>query len=198
MPDDEESTRLPAVFVDRDGTLIDEVGCLDHPSKVSVLPGSAEAVARLNAAGRPVIAVTNQAWVARGQLTTDGVEAVNATVVEQFAALGARIDAVYFCPHHPTEGEHPWRQACRCRKPAPGMLHEAASTFGLDLSRSVVVGDLPTDIALAAAVGARGVLVRTGFGQRYWTEHRDRFTVDPHLVADDLAAAVEWILEGGS
>ena len=194
MPDDANAPGLPAVFVDRDGTLIEEVGCLDHPAKVSVLPGSAEAVARCNDAGRPVIAVTNQAWVARGMLTTDVVEAVNAEVVGRFEALGARIDAVYFCPHHPTDGAEPWRQVCACRKPAPGMLTAAAATHGLDLPSSVVVGDLPSDIALAAAVGARGILVRTGFGQRYWTEHQDRFTVQPHLVAADLAAAVDWIL----
>src|SRR4051812_17541257 len=114
MPDDQDLPGLPAVFVDRDGTLIEEVGCLDHPSKVSVLPGSADAVARLNAAGRPVIAVTNQAWVARGQLTTEIVDAVNAEVVSRFEVLGARLDAVYFCPHHPTEGAHPWRQVCAC------------------------------------------------------------------------------------
>lgn len=194
MPDDQITSGLPAVFVDRDGTLIEEVGCLDHPSKVSVLPGSADAVARLNAAGRPVIAVTNQAWVARGMLTHAEVEAVNASVVARFEVLGARIDAVYFCPHHPTDGEDPWRRDCSCRKPAPGMLIEAADTHGLDLAASVVVGDLPSDIALAAAVGARGVLVRTGFGADQWTNHRHRFTVDPHLIADDLAAAVDWIL----
>jgi len=194
MPDVGERPRLPAVFVDRDGTLIEEVGCLGDPADVIVLPGSAEAVRRLNEAGMPVVAVTNQAWVARGRLTHDHVEAVNAEVVARFAAAGARIDAVYFCPHHPTDGEPPWRAECECRKPAPGMLERAAEVFGIDLARSAVVGDLPSDIALAAAVGARSILVRTGFGEDQWTNHRHRFTVQPDLVTDDLWAAVDWLL----
>ena len=93
-----------------------------------------------------------------------------------------------------TDGEPPWRAECECRKPAPGMLERAAEVFGIDLARSAVVGDLPSDIALAAAVGARSILVRTGFGEDQWTNHRHRFTVQPDLVTDDLWAAVDWLL----
>ncbi len=188
----------PTVFVDRDGTLIEEVGCVNHPARVRLLPGSAAAVARLNEAGFAVVVVTNQAWIARGFVSEEVVAAGNQELVRQLTAAGARIDGLYFCPHHPTDGEPPLRTDCECRKPKPGMAHRAAADLDLDLAAATVVGDLPSDVALARNLGATSVLVLTGFGRGEWEYRRHTFPAEPDHVADDLAAAVDWILGGAS
>jgi len=187
-------TSRPAVFLDRDGTLTDEVGYVNHPSRLRLLPRSAEAIRRLNAAGVPAVVVTNQAGIARGYFSQDVLDAVNATLVAQLAEAGARLDGVYVCPHHPTEGAPPYRARCECRKPKPGLLRRAAAELGLDLARSTMIGDKPSDLVPGREVGAATVLVLTGYGRGEWEYHRDRFAVKPDHVADDLLDAVEWAL----
>jgi D-glycero-D-manno-heptose 1,7-bisphosphate phosphatase len=187
-------TSRPAVFLDRDGTLTDEVGYVNHPSRLRLLPRSAEAIRRLNAAGVPAVVVTNQAGIARGYFSQDVLDAVSATLVAQLAEAGARLDGVYVCPHHPTEGEPPYRARCECRKPKPGLLRRAAAELGLDLARSTMIGDKPSDLVPGREVGAATVLVLTGYGRGEWEYHRDRFAVKPDHVADDLLDAVEWAL----
>jgi len=186
----------PVVFLDRDGTLIEEVGYVNHPSRVRLLPGAADAVARLRAAGHAVVVVTNQAGIARGYLPRSLVDAAHAELELQLAAAGTAVDAIYLCPHHPTDGVGELRMACDCRKPEPGLLLAAAGDLGLDLSRSAMVGDLPADIAAGAAVGARTVLVLTGLGRGEWEYRRSLFAVAPDHVCADLAAAAAWILDG--
>jgi D-glycero-D-manno-heptose 1,7-bisphosphate phosphatase len=186
----------PVVFLDRDGTLIEEVGYVNHPSRVRLLPGAAAAVARLRAAGQAVVVVTNQAGIARGYLPRSLVDAAHAELERQLAAHGTRVDGIYLCPHHPTEGVGELRVACECRKPAPGLLRTAAAELGLDLGRAALVGDLPGDIAAGAAVGARTVLVLTGLGRGEWEYRRAAFAVEPDHVCADLAAAAAWILDG--
>jgi D-glycero-D-manno-heptose 1,7-bisphosphate phosphatase len=186
----------PAVFIDRDGTLTDEVGYVNHPTRLRLLPRSAEAVRRLNAAGVRAVVVTNQAGLARGYFSRDVLEAVNERLVDLLAREGARLDGLYVCPHHPTEGEPPFRADCDCRKPRPGLLLRAADDLGLDLAGSVVVGDRPSDLAVARPVGARGVLVLTGYGLGEWEYRRAHFPVTPDHVAGDLLDAVEWALAG--
>lgn len=186
----------PAVFIDRDGTLTEEVGYVNHPARLTLLPRSAEAIRRLNRAGIPAVVVTNQAGIARGYFTEEVLHAVNAAMVSQLKEAGAHLDGVYVCPHHPSEGAPPYRAVCDCRKPRPGLLHRAAAELGLDLPASTVVGDKPSDLVPARAVGARGVLVLTGYGLGEWEYRRDRFVVEPDHVAADLLAAVEWILGG--
>jgi D-glycero-D-manno-heptose 1,7-bisphosphate phosphatase len=188
-------TPRPAVFIDRDGTLTEEVGYVNHPDRLRLLPRSAEAVRRLNAAGLPAVVVTNQAGVARGYFSEDVLRAVNETLVARLQAEGARLDGLYVCPHHPTEGTPPFRAACDCRKPAPGLLLRAARELVLDLAASTVVGDKAGDVATAARVGARGVLVLTGYGLGEWDYRRASFPVPPDHVAADLLDAVEWILK---
>lgn len=182
------------MFIDRDGTLTEERGYINHPRRLCLLPRSAEAIRRLNRAGVPAVVVTNQAGIARGYFSEDVLRAVNDALVDRLAGQGARLDGLYVCPHHPTEGELPWRAQCECRKPRPGLLHRAATELDLDLERSVMVGDKASDLVPAAAVGARGVLVLTGYGVGEWEYRRQTFLVKPDHVADDLLEAVDWVL----
>jgi D-glycero-D-manno-heptose 1,7-bisphosphate phosphatase len=158
------------------------------------LPRSAEAIRQLNAAGLAAVVTTNQTGVARGYFSQDVLNAVNDELVSQLKREGAHLDGIYVCPHHPTEGEPPFRARCECRKPRPGLFLRAASELGLDLAVSTVVGDKPSDVLAARRAGARGVLVLTGYGLGEWEYRRDRFPVEPDHVAGDLLDAVEWIL----
>jgi D-glycero-D-manno-heptose 1,7-bisphosphate phosphatase len=186
----------PAVFIDRDGTLTEEVGYVNHPQRLKLLPRSAEAVRRLNAAGVAAVVATNQSGVARGYFSEDVLQAVHDEMLAQLKRAGAHLDGVYVCPHHPHEGAPPFRMACECRKPRPGLLIRAAGDLGLDLAASVVVGDKPSDLQAARAVGARGVLVLSGYGRGEWEYRRASMAVPPDHVAEDLLDAVEWFLTG--
>ncbi len=188
----------PAVFIDRDGTLTEEVGYVNHPRRLRLLPRSAEAIRRLNGAGIAAVVVTNQAGVARGYFSEEVLAAVNAALVAQLKEEGAHLDGIYVCLHHPTEGAAPYRTVCECRKPKPGLLLRAAADHGLDLSRSTLVGDKASDLAAARAVGARSVLVLTGYGRGEWEYRRASFPVEPDCVADDLLDAVEWVIAAES
>jgi D-glycero-D-manno-heptose 1,7-bisphosphate phosphatase len=144
-----------AVFLDRDGTIIEEVNYLAHPDQVKLLPGAAEAIREWNAAGVLVIVVTNQAGVARGYFPESRVAEVHARLDALLAECGARIDAYYYCPHGPDDG-------CECRKPRPGMLLVAAREHDIDLARAWVIGDKVSDADAGRAAGCNALLVRTG------------------------------------
>lgn len=182
------------MFIDRDGTLNEEVGYLDHPRRLRLLAGSAEAIRRLNRAGFKAVVMTNQSGVARGYLSLEVLQAVNDALVGQLKAEHAFLDGVYVCVHHPTEGEAPYRARCDCRKPAPGLLLRAASDLGVDLARSWTVGDKISDVLAGQRAGTRSILVLTGYGLGEWEYRRARWPTAPDHVADDLLAAVEWIL----
>lgn len=182
-----------AVFLDRDGTITTEIGYIHDPDRLELLPGSAEAIRRLNQGGIPVIVVTNQSGVARGYYPEETVQRVNARLLQLLQTQGAEVAGVYYCPHHPTEGTGPLTRSCDCRKPEPGLLHRARSEHGLDLSRSFVVGDKESDIALARRVGARGIMVLTGYGGGE-LKKAEKTGLAPDFVAADLAKAVDWIL----
>jgi len=178
----------PAVFLDRDGTLNEEVDYLCRPEDLAMIPGAAAAVAKLNARGVPVVVVTNQSGIGRGKYGWADFAAVMSRMGTLLALENAWIDAVYASPHHELgQGEyavadHP------DRKPNPGMLMRAAEEYGLDLSRSWMVGDKAVDLEAGRRAGCRVALVRTGYGA----------TVDgsgADLVAADLAEAVDRILE---
>ena len=154
-----------AVFLDRDGTLIEEVNYLAHPEQVRLIPGAADAVRALNAAGVLVVVVTNQAGVARGYFPEARVAAVHAHLSALLAEHGARVDAYYHCPHHPTAGLGRYRVDCDCRKPKPGLLLAAARELDIDLSRAWMIGDKPCDAGAGRAAGCRTLLVRTGHGR---------------------------------
>jgi D-glycero-D-manno-heptose 1,7-bisphosphate phosphatase len=187
-------TSRPAVFIDRDGTLTEEVGYVNHPDRLKLLPGAGEAIRRLNAAGVAAVVVTNQAGVARGYFSESVLDAVNDSLRAQLARAGARLDGLYACLHHPSEGEAPYRGPCECRKPKPGLLLRAARELGLDLARSTMIGDKASDLVPARTVGANAVLVLTGYGRGEWEYQRERFEVQPDHVAADLLDAVDWAL----
>ncbi len=184
----------PAVFLDRDGTVTDEVGYVNHPSRLRLLPRTAEALRRLNRAGMPAVLVTNQSGVARGYFSEDILAAVNATLVDLLKREGAYLDALYVCAHHPKEGVPPFRADCDCRKPKPGLLLRAAAELDLDLSRSWMVGDKPSDLLTGHRVGTRTALVLTGYGLGEWEYRRSKFPVQPDHVAEDLLDVADWIL----
>ena len=185
------------VFLDRDGTVTEEVGYVNHPSRLNLLPGAAEGIAMLNRAGVPVLLATNQAGVARGYFTEDLVKRVLDRLASLLSAQGARLDAMYYCPHHPSVGPPPYRQACNCRKPRPGMLERGAADFGLDLGRCYVVGDKISDVYFAHSVGAKGVLALTGYGLGEHIYQRQDWREQPDFIAEDLAKAAGWILSDG-
>jgi len=174
-----------AVFLDRDGTLVEEMDFLTRPEQLALIPGAARAVRRLNARGLAVVVVTNQSAVARGMIDERELSAIHARLESMLAAQDARLDGIYVCPHHPSEGRGAYRVACDCRKPAPGLLLRAARELGLDLAASWIVGDSRRDLEAGAAAGVRGVLVGSGKGAR---EHE----LAPELsFARDLAEALE-------
>ena len=183
-----------AVFIDRDGCLTEEVGYVNHVSRLRLLPRAADAVRRLNAAGVPAVMVTNQAGIARGYFTESVLHAVNAELVRQLAVGGARLDGLYVCTHHPDEGAESYRMNCDCRKPRPGLLRRAAHDLRLDLAGSIMVGDKISDVAVGQSVGAAGVLVLTGYGRGEWEHQRAQWTTKPDHVAEDLLDAVDWAL----
>ena len=183
-----------AVFIDRDGTLIEEVGYLNHISRLRHLPRSAEAVRKINHSGMLAFLVTNQSGVARRIFDRDLVETVHEEIRRHLGSEGAHLDGVYYCPHHPDAADPRYREVCECRKPKPGMILRAVEEHGADLSRSYLVGDTVTDLEAARHAGITSVLVLTGYGRgelEYRIAHRK---IHPAHVAEDLSAAVDWIL----
>ena len=183
----------PAVFLDRDGTIIREVDYLRRVEDLRLLPHAAAAIRRLNEAGIPVVVTTNQSGIARGMLTEKDFEAINDVLRKRLAARGAHLDAIHFCPHHPDAGRGPYRRRCRCRKPAPGMLLRAAKDLDLDLDGSFVVGDSERDLLAGRKVGCRTVLVQTGYGRKTQAEAAGPLPADH--IARNLTQTVDWILQ---
>jgi D-glycero-D-manno-heptose 1,7-bisphosphate phosphatase len=184
-----------AVFLDRDGTVNEEVGYLRDLEKFKLIPGAATAIRRLNEAGLPVVLVTNQSGVARGYFPESLVHDAHERLDAMLRAEGARLDGVYYCPHHPTAGNSSYTVVCDCRKPATGLLDRAARDLNLDLRQSFMVGDKWSDVELGQRAGARTILVRTGFAADDPGNVRPDHVRDPDFIARDLATAVEWILK---
>jgi len=185
----------PAVFLDRDGVVIEDVSYLDTIDRLALFPWTIDSIRALNRAGLPVVVVTNQSGVARGFFSEAFVGDVHRELSARLAAGGARIDAYYYCPHHPDGRVPEYARACDCRKPSRGLIDRAARDLNLDPARSFVVGDKQSDIELARAAGARGILVRTGYGGA--ERPRPGGTVgeiEADAVVDNLAAAASWIL----
>jgi D-glycero-D-manno-heptose 1,7-bisphosphate phosphatase len=180
------------IFLDRDGTIIEEVGYLDRPERVEFFPWTIDAVRTFNRAGLGVFLVSNQSGIARGFFTDAVVEQVHRKIADMLAAGGAHIDAYYYCPHHPDGSVRELAKVCGCRKPARGLVDRAASEFGVDPERSFVVGDRWLDVGLARAVGAKAVLVRTGYGDS--EERKPPKDLNADVVVDNLIAASSWIL----
>lgn len=182
----------PAAFLDRDGTMIEEVGYLDRLEQIRLFPWTVDAVRVLNRAGFAVIVVTNQAGVARGFFPESFVDEVHRVLDERLTEGGARVDRYYYCPHHPDGTVEAYRRACDCRKPRPGLLERAARDFALDMPGSFVVGDKRIDVQLAHAAGASGVLVRTGYAGRDTGGASD--ARPPDATVANLMEAASWML----
>jgi D-glycero-D-manno-heptose 1,7-bisphosphate phosphatase len=174
-----------AVFLDRDGTIIEDTGYVADPAAVRLLPGAAGAIARLNQAGLPVIVVTNQSGIARGLFDEAGYAATVRRLDELLAAAGARLDGRYHCPHHPN-----FTGPCECRKPGLLLYRRAAADHGLDLARSWWVGDRLHDVLPAERLDGRGLLVGQPAADELSNSAVGRFP-----VVRDLTAAVEIILQ---
>jgi len=200
MPLDPRSSILDpqssAIFIDRDGTLNEDIGYVATIDQLILYPWAAEAVRLINSAGFKAIVITNQSGVARGMHTEETLKAIHSKMIEDLAEQGARIDAVYYCPHHPEIGDSAYRISCQCRKPQTGMLDAASREHNIELSRSFLVGDKATDIQLAHNAGTRAALVLTGYG-RQTLAHRDRWPCAPAIVAENLLEAVKQILDSG-
>jgi D-glycero-D-manno-heptose 1,7-bisphosphate phosphatase len=182
----------PAVFLDRDGTMIEDVGYLDALDRVELYPWTIDAIRALNRAGLAVVVVSNQSGIARGLFTEAFVEETHRHIEAQLEVGGARVDAYYYCPHHPHGIVDGYTRRCECRKPERGMITRAVHDHGLDAARSFVVGDRWLDVQLGRAVGARTLLVRTGSGTAEETRPLDGLEAD--AIVDNLAAAASWIL----
>ncbi|MEP7307264.1 MAG: HAD family hydrolase [Acidobacteriota bacterium] len=185
-----------AVFLDRDGTVIEEIGYLDRVDRLSLYPWSIDAIRVLNRAGFRVVLVTNQSGVARGFFTEAIVDEVHRHLASLLAEGGAHLDAYYYCPHHPDGSIEPYARRCECRKPGRALVDRAAGEFGIDPSQSFVVGDRWLDVELARAIGGRGILVRTGYGAG--EEQRPRPALTADAIVDNLVGAVGWILRHAS
>ena len=181
---------MKAVLLDRDGTILVDRGYVTSPEMLEPLPGSAEAIVKLREQGWKILLVTNQGQIAKGLITEGELEVIHQRLVMMLGAEGAMLDGIYYCPHHPDGTQSSFAGECSCRKPRPGMIERAASEHDLDLSECVMIGDTVRDIAAAktAEVGTT-ILVRTGHGEKAVLENHGA-----DHVANDLAAAVEWLL----
>jgi D-glycero-D-manno-heptose 1,7-bisphosphate phosphatase len=180
----------PAVFLDRDGTLIEERGYIDRLALLSVFPWSGDAIRLLNRAGIAAVVITNQSGIARGLLDEPLLFEVHAEIDRRLGP--ARIDGYFFCPHLTDAADARYRVACDCRKPKPGLIVRAARELDLDLSRSFMVGDRWLDVACGRAAGVRPLLVRTGHGAH--EEAQVAPTAQPDAILNNLMEAVGWIL----
>jgi len=172
------------LFLDRDGTINSEVDFLTSPDDVVLLPSASRVIREANDLGLRVIVVTNQSGVARGLLTENDLVAVHERLTQLLQADGARIDAIYFCPHHPAEGNEPYVVDCDCRKPRPGMLLRGKKEFDLDLSRSFMIGDRCADLEAGRSAGTTTGLVLTGYGAGEQQE------CDQRKLADHVGATI--------
>jgi D-glycero-D-manno-heptose 1,7-bisphosphate phosphatase len=184
-----------AVFLDRDGTVNEEVGYLRDLADLRLIPGAGDAIRRLNNAGLKVVLVTNQSGVARGYFPESLVHEAHERLDQMLSKEGARIDAVYYCPHHPTAGKSSYTIVCDCRKPGTGLIDRAAQDLGIDVKQSYVVGDKWSDVELGERTGAHTILVRTGFAPDDPGNIRPTHLSDPDFIAHTIAEAADWIIQ---
>jgi D-glycero-D-manno-heptose 1,7-bisphosphate phosphatase len=186
--------KTKAVFLDRDGTINTDVGYLNHPDQLELIPRSALAIKLLNEAGFKTVVITNQAGIAKGLLQETLLPEIHQRLSMLLDKEGARIDRFYYCPHHPEAAVEQYRMDCQCRKPFPGLVLEAAAELGIDATRSYVIGDKSCDIEIAHNVGARAIMVMTGYGPVELNRLREAHLAPPHFTAADLYDAVQCIL----
>lgn len=182
-----------AAFIDRDGTISEEVGYINHPSRFRVFPYSATAIKLLNDAGWLAVVITNQAGVARGYFSEAMIQTVHESLQQDLSEQGAKLDAIYYCAHHPAVGEPPYRLDCDCRKPKPGLVWRAAEEMSIDLDSSWMIGDRYSDIEMARNAGVRSAFVLSGYGRGEWEHQPADWKEQPDLIAENLLEAVAAI-----
>lgn len=187
-----------AVFLDRDGTICEEADYPDSPEKMILFPFAAKAIKKLKAAGYKVIIITNQSGIARGYFTVDKLNEIHTHLRTLLGREDATVNDIYFCPHYPDGSVIEYAFKCNCRKPRPGMIIKAEEIHRIDLSISYVIGDKLSDAQLAEELPLRSVLVKTGYGAKEAAKLGNKQSFQPDHIADDLQAAVEWILENES
>lgn len=190
--------KKPAVFIDRDGTINEQMGYINHIDRFVLLPGTAEAIRTLNKLDFLAIVISNQSGVARGYFPLDLVEKIHAHLRELLQKEGAVIDGIYFCPHHERGVVPEYSIACSCRKPRIGLIEKACKDFDIDMVRSYVVGDRCLDIDMAHRSNLKGILVRTGYGLGEVDHVLPGSRIKPVYIAKDLLHAVNWIMKDNS
>ena len=182
----------PAVFLDRDGTLIEERGFIDRLDMVTLYPWTGDALRLIRRAGYAAVVVTNQSAIARGVIDETFLDSVHRLIDARMTAAGAAVDRYYYCPHLPNASLEKYRQTCRCRKPGPGLIEQACLELDLDPARSVTIGDRWRDIGAGFAAGTRTVLVRSGHGAHEADTPPDGLRAD--AILNNLMEAVGWTL----
>ena len=181
--------------MDRDGTISEEVGYINHPSRFRLFPYSPAAIKLLNDSGWLAIVVTNQAGVARGYFSEEMIQTVHKRLTQDLESNDARLDAIYYCAHHPSVGEAPYRLDCNCRKPKPGLIERAAKEFDIDLDASWMVGDRYGDIELARNARVNSAFVMSGYWRGEWEHQRQNWEHHPDVLAEHLLQAVKTIID---
>jgi D-glycero-D-manno-heptose 1,7-bisphosphate phosphatase len=183
-----------AVFLDRNGTINEECGYLNHVDRLRLIDGAADAVKLFNQHGLKTIIVSNQSGVARGYFPETMLNALHEKLRGLLEERGAKLDAVYYCPHHPSAGEPPYRQSCDCRKPNLGMIRRAEKQFSVVPRLSYMVGDKLSDVEFGRNAGCKAILVLTGYGKGEWEYNRSKYSANPDYVARDVLDAAQWII----
>ncbi len=187
--------KKPAVFIDRDGTVNEQMGYINHISRFVMLPGAAQAIRLLNRCGYLAIIVSNQSGVARGYYPIDLVERVHDHMRNLLKKEGAWVDGIFYCPHYPKGIVPEYSIECKCRKPGTGLIETASKVFDIHMEKSYVIGDRFSDIELARQLGLKGILVTTGYGLGDLEYVFPALSFKPDYVADDILHAVRWIVE---
>ena len=192
---DRHNMKATAAFLDRDGTLNEEAGYINHVDRLKLIEGAPEAVALLRRHGLKAIVVSNQAGVARGYFPEALLPRLHERLRTLLRERGADLDAIYYCPHHPDVGEPPYRQNCECRKPKLGMIRRAEKELSIDVPNSYMIGDKLSDVEFGKRAGCKSILVLTGYGKGELEYNREKYNGDPDYIADDILDAAKWIVK---
>ena len=187
--------KRPAIFIDRDGTINEQMGYINHLSRFNILPGVPEAIKLLNENNFIVIVVTNQSGIARGYYPLELVEKIHTHMEETLEKEGAQIDDIFYCPHYPRGKVKEYSIECDCRKPDTGMIRKAIEKHAVDLTQSYMIGDYHTDLELADNANIKSIMVKTGYGLGEIEHILPGLPYKPVYTADDLLDAVKWILD---
>lgn len=182
-----------AIFLDRDGTINEEMGYINHISRFKIFPFTFDAIKLLKECGYKIIVITNQAGLARGYFSEEVLQSVHDKLMDEAQKTGAGIDKIYYCPHLPGAAVKKYDRDCSCRKPKTGMLEKARDELNIDLSRSVMIGDRYKDMQFGWKVGLKTVLVLSGYGKGEYTHQREQWEREPDMVAENLLEAAQEI-----